>query len=190
MEERSRRIVESAIQLAEEGGFDNVRLRDVARRADVALGTLYKRFRSKESILAAVLELSVEEMEERLARRPIPGDNPAERVATFYAMVTRVFCKKGHLARAVLRAVASGTPASAVVLRFQDRTTSLVMISLRGTGAEAYSEKSLRTVASILQDVWFALLVGWMGGLHKELAIAQQMTTAAELLLRGLEKDR
>ena len=190
MEERSRRIVESAIELAEEGGFDNVRLRDVARRADVALGTLYKRFRSKESILAAVLELSVEEMEERLARRPIPGATPAERVATFYAMVTRVFCKKEHLARAVLRAVASGTPASAVVLRFQDRTTSLVLIALRGPGAERFSEKSLRTVATILQDVWFSMLVGWMGGLHKEGAIAQEIATAAELLMRGLEKDR
>lgn len=190
MEERSRRIVETAIELAEEGGFDNVRLRDVAKRAEVALGTLYKRFRSKEDMLAAVLELSVEDMEERMARRPIPGSDPTERVAVFYATVTRLFCKKPNLAKAVLRAVVSGTPASTVVLRFQDRTASLVMISLRGPGTEHYSEKSLRTVAIILQDVWFAMLVGWMGGLYKEPAIIKQMATTAELLLRGLEKDQ
>ncbi len=190
MESRARRIVESAITLAEAGGFDNVRLRDVARQADVALGTLYKRFRSKEDILAAVLELSMEDMEERMARRPIPGATPAERAAAFYGMVTRIFCKKEHLARAVLRAVASGTPTAAIVLRFQDRAASLVMIALRGPGSEHYSEKSLRTVATILQDVWFALLVGWMGGMYREPAIMKQMSTTAELLLRGLEKDK
>ena len=35
------------MELAEEGGFEAVRLRDLASHADVALGTLYKRFRSK-----------------------------------------------------------------------------------------------------------------------------------------------
>ncbi len=189
MEERARRIVDSAIALAEQGGFDNVRLRDVARKADVALGTLYKRFRSKEAILAAVLELAVEEMEERMVKRPIPGDTPFERVSSFYAMVTRHFCRKQHLARAVLRAVASGTPAAGIVLRFQDRAASLVMIALRGPGTEQYSEKQLRTVATILQDVWFALLVGWNGGLYREPAVIKQMSTTAELLLRGLEND-
>ena len=37
MEERSRRIVETAVELAEQGGFEAVRLRDVAAHAGVAL---------------------------------------------------------------------------------------------------------------------------------------------------------
>ena len=41
----------AAIELAERGGFEGVRLRDVAAHADVALGTLYRRFRSKEDLL-------------------------------------------------------------------------------------------------------------------------------------------
>ena len=47
---RMRRIVDAAVELAEQGGFEAVRLRDVAERSDVALGTLYKYFRSKEDI--------------------------------------------------------------------------------------------------------------------------------------------
>ena len=47
MEERARRILDAAIELAEQGGFEAVRLRDVAAQANVALGTLYRRFRSK-----------------------------------------------------------------------------------------------------------------------------------------------
>ncbi|MGH0031401.1 MAG: helix-turn-helix domain-containing protein [Myxococcota bacterium] len=57
MEERSRRIVGAAIELAEQGGFEAVRLRDVAAQANVALGTLYRRLRSKEDLLLAALEL-------------------------------------------------------------------------------------------------------------------------------------
>ena len=90
----------------------------------------------------------------------------------------------------MLRAIASGTPTAGIIMRFQDRAASLVMIPLRGPGSEQYSEKALRTVATILQDVWFALLVGWMGGLHKEPSVIRQMSTTAELLLRGLEKDK
>ena len=43
LEERARRIIETTIELAEQGGFEAVRLRDVAAHAGVALGTLYRR---------------------------------------------------------------------------------------------------------------------------------------------------
>ena len=66
MEERARRIVDSAVELAEEGGFEGVRLRDVASHAGVALGTLYRRFRSKEDLLIAALERETRDLERRL----------------------------------------------------------------------------------------------------------------------------
>ena len=56
MEDRTRRIIETAIELAERDGFEAVRLRDVARLAKVALGTVYRRFQSKEDILVAALD--------------------------------------------------------------------------------------------------------------------------------------
>ena len=57
LEERARRIIETTIELAEQGGFEAVRLRDVAAHARVAMGTLYRRFHSKEDLLVAALEL-------------------------------------------------------------------------------------------------------------------------------------
>ena len=70
LEERARRIIESTIELAEEGGFEAVRLRDVAARAEVAMGTLYRRFHSKEDLLVAALEQETRMMEERVRQRP------------------------------------------------------------------------------------------------------------------------
>ena len=53
--DRKDRILDVAVNLAEAGGFENVRQRDVADQAGIALGTLYKSFLSKEHILSAAL---------------------------------------------------------------------------------------------------------------------------------------
>src|SRR5262249_21697473 len=40
--QRRQRILKAAVELAAEGGYDAVQMREVALRADVALGTLYR----------------------------------------------------------------------------------------------------------------------------------------------------
>src|SRR5439155_6891995 len=84
MEEKRSRILETAIELAEKGGFENVRLRDVAAQAEVALGTLYKRFPSKESILIAALEMEAEKLEKRMSKNPSEGNDALDRVIVFF----------------------------------------------------------------------------------------------------------
>jgi len=47
-------IVRAALELLEDGEYDQIQVRDVARRADVALGTLYRYFASKEALVNEV----------------------------------------------------------------------------------------------------------------------------------------
>src|SRR5437763_4151480 len=103
MEDKRIRILETAIDLAEQGGFDAVRLRDVAAQADVALGTLYKRFRSKEDLLIGALELEAEKLDRRMAQKAVPGDSPVERAIAFFEIATRALFRKPNLGRAVIR---------------------------------------------------------------------------------------
>ena len=70
---------------SEEGGFDAVRMRDVAAHAGVALGTFYKRFRSKEDLLVAALELEVERLGKRIRQRPLRGESPQDRACRLLA---------------------------------------------------------------------------------------------------------
>ena len=189
MEERSRRIVDTAVELAEQGGFEAVRLRDVADQAGVALGTLYRRFRSKEDLLVAALEQEAEELERRVEARPPRGDTGAERVTSFFAMGTRGLCRRPNLTRAVLRAMTSGDPEIAgKVARFHDRMATLITRALRGPGAGDGSlsrppDEHERTLALVLEHVWFSCLVGWAGGLHSQTSIIDQMNTAAHLVV-------
>src|SRR2546426_9849486 len=102
MKDRRDKILDVAVALAEEGGFDNVRQRDVAAHAGVALGTLYKRFRSKEDILVAALDRETENLERRMEAKPAVGATPLDRAVALFQIATRGMCKKPKYARAVL----------------------------------------------------------------------------------------
>src|SRR6476620_3288606 len=80
-EARKRRILEAAVRLARQGGYDAVQMRDVAAGAEVALGTLYRHYTSKDQLLLAVQLDQTETLRRRLERHPPPGDTAAERVA-------------------------------------------------------------------------------------------------------------
>jgi AcrR family transcriptional regulator len=185
MEERARRIVETAVELAEKGGFEAVRLRDVAACAGVALGTLYRHFRSKEDLLAAALSEQVSQLEAYMATHPAKGDTPIERITSFFKTATAGICRRPMLAQAILRASASCQPELAEkVARFHGRMMSMIARALRGSDNDRNGDDSrLEHVGSVLEQVWFAALVGWGGGLHDQAAVIEQVRTAATLII-------
>ncbi len=188
MEERARRIVESAVELAEKGGFEAVRLRDVASHAGVALGTLYRRFRSKEDLLLAALEQEIADIQARVAKAPPTGETPLERVAAFFKLTTRALCRRPNLARALIRSVATGVPGlTQKVTAFHTVMEELITAALRGAPAAETDSitEGERALAFVLQQVWFASLIGWSGGLHGEAETVAQTRAAALLLLRN-----
>ena len=191
MDQRARRIVEIAVDLAEQDGFAAVRMRDVAAQAGVALGTLYRRFRSKEEILIAALEIEADALAQILREHPVPGDTPRARLRHFFSVATRGLCAKPNLARALLRAIASGEHGvTEKVAAYHAIITRLITATIRGRLLDDRSEgptEDERTVAFLLQHIWFATLVGWAGGLHDTEQVIEQVMAGADLLLEGLE---
>ena len=191
------RIFDVAIQLAEEGGYDNVRQRDVAARAGVALGTLYKRFRSKEDILSAALERETAKLERKIEKLPVKGDSVEERLVSFYSVLTRALCRRPHFARAVLRAMASGQPEVARhVVAYQGRMTGLIIASMRGENRLSFGDAAKspptekeQTLALLLQQNWFASLIGWSAGLHAQSDVIEHVRMALRLYLKGFEAE-
>lgn len=180
-----------AINLAMEGGFDNVRQRDVAAAAGVALGTLYKAFRSKEDILVAAVARQAETLEQRFVPNSIQGDTPTERVGNLFEFMTRAMCRKPHYARSVIKAMASGEPeVTANLASYRGHITKMVIASLRGSDGDenddAPSEAELKC-STYLQDIWFAVLVGWAAGLQNQPQAIQHMRDATDALLNGIK---
>lgn len=193
--DRADAILDAALELAAQGGFEHVRQREVAARANVALGTLYKRFRSKEDLLAAAMAREAERLEKRLEKRPAPGTTVPARIASFFATATRHLCKEPRVARAMIRAMASGVPEIAAnVTRYQGRMTGLVIAAMRGRGtlgfvdaADAPPTEQEMTYAFMLLQLWFACLVGWSAGLLSLPSVDDQMARAAHVLAKGLD---
>ena len=198
MKARRNKILDVAVDLAEEGGFDNVRQRDVAAHAGVALGTLYKSFRSKEDLLSAALEREAEHLERRMEDNPAKGDTPLERVLNVFQLMTKALTKKPNYARAVMRAMASGVPeVAANVAGYQGRVNGMLIAAMRGVGRLGYTELTTNppteqesTLSFLLQQLWFASLVGWTAGLFDQAAIIEQLRVAGDLLSRGLASGK
>jgi AcrR family transcriptional regulator len=141
--DRSAAIVEAALSLAIEGGFENVRQRDVAARAGVTLRTLYRKFPSKDELLAVGLLRTADELDRRLAQRPIRGRSAAERLTRLFGVMTGVLLDNPNLGRAVLRVFAVADAAPGPATAYQGRITLLVLNALRGPRAQGEPEKSV-----------------------------------------------
>lgn len=190
-----RRVLAAALELAARGGFEAVRQREVAERACVALGTLYKRFPSKDELLIGVLEVESQKLANRLEREQFPGKTPLERVTRYFEIATHYVVRKPRLGRAILRAVASGDKVSARVMAYQAQQLRHAVDALTGTpgaepGNELLAESDALVVAPILLQVWFAALVGWSGELFDKASVVSQVREAAHLVLLGLACSR
>ena len=194
---RHRRIVDAVIELAEKGRFRGVRLRDVAEVSEVALGTLYKYFHSKEDILLFALTEELEKLETAMATHPVDGKSALARLTRFFERATRGMTYRPQFARAMLRAMASGdAQVSSKVAGFHSRMTRLIVAAVRGKPVDlsreltsATSTERERQVAFILQNVWFAALIGWAGGLHPTRDIVAPVRTAAALMHTKSSED-
>ena len=70
---RRQRVVDAAMALGLDGGYEAVQMRDVAARADVAMGTVYRYFTSKDHLLAAALVHWVEQLDTPAGPAAGPG---------------------------------------------------------------------------------------------------------------------
>jgi AcrR family transcriptional regulator len=178
--ERRRRVLDAALILAAEGGFDAVQMRDVANEADVALGTVYRYFASKERLLLEANVEGVDDLDRRLRDVPPEGDTPAERVIDVLQRANRSLQRHPEATAAMVRAIGSArTEEADAVERVRESMTRII------TGAMHAGEPSERdlAVARVLQQVWLASLVGWVGGVDGAERVGDDLVTATRLLL-------
>jgi len=179
--ERRKRILDATLALASKGGYDAVQMRAVAERADVALGTLYRYFPSKIHLLVGALTEEFEQMQEKLDRKPIPGDTPTDRMMYVLARVTRTMQRDPMLTDAMTRAFMFADPSAATEVN----TVAWQMVRMF-TKALHDGEPSAEDVAiaRVIGDVWLSNLVAWVTRRASADDVSARLELAARLLLR------
>ena len=177
---RRRRVLDAALRLAEQGGFDAVQMRDVATEANVALGTVYRYFTSKERLLLEAMVEQIETLAGRVESRPPIGATPAARVLDVLTRANASLQRHPEVTAAMVRAFGAAAPEEAdVVRRVSDSMTAII------TGAMHDTVPTPRDLAAarVLMQVWLSSLVGWVGGVDDAPRVVADLSVAARLLL-------
>ncbi|MBX7069313.1 MAG: TetR family transcriptional regulator [Microthrixaceae bacterium] len=181
-QDRHERMLDVTARLAAEGGYDAVQMRAVAVEADVALGTLYRYFPSKEHLLVSAMLRQIESLSDRLLVRPAAGTDAVGRVVDVLRRANSALQRQQQFTVAVVRALAAGDETVAPVVReVRDLMAGIVLAAI---GTDDPTERE-QLVTEILQEVWLSSLVAWISGVEPSTSVGRKLEAAATLLLEG-----
>jgi AcrR family transcriptional regulator len=176
---RRQRVIDAAMALGLDGGYDAVQMRDVAAQADVAMGTVYRYFTSKDHLLAAALVYWVEQLAVRIEQHPPTGALPADRVLEVLDRALRAMGRQPRLVAAVFTSLSSPDPAA---VGCQQQITLLMEGIIAGAmGEPVLPDMSER--ARMIGHVWYSALVGWINGWSTMARVYDELAVSVRLLL-------
>jgi AcrR family transcriptional regulator len=180
---RRRRVLDAALRLAADGGFDAVQMRDVAAAADVALGTVYRYFSSKERLLLEAMVEQQDDLRRYLDVHPPTEQTPAARVGAVLRRANRSLRQHPDVTAAMVRSIGSANPENAdIVRRVTEIMTATITHAIHAPETRAATERELRT-ARILMQVWLSSLNGWVCGVDGPDRVDEDLDAATALLL-------
>jgi len=177
---RRDRVVRAALELGARGGYDAVQMRDVSTTADVALGTIYRYFSSKDHLLAAALVTWTGDLETQVARRPPAGQSVADRVANVLQRATRAMEREPKLTAALITAISSPDPGAASC---QDEVRAAMGRVLIRALPDDFDDTIQAQVIRVLNFVWYGALLGWVNGWEGTDNVSREINDATHLLL-------
>ena len=176
---RRERMIAAAVELATAGGYDAVQMRDVAARAEVALGTLYRHYPSKDHLLLAALTEQAEGLRDRIAQLPPDGLDAAARTSDVLRRASRALARRPQLTAALVTALTAPEPDTLEAKHGVETVLHAII-----TGAvDGTTLSDTDGVVRTLGYVWLAVLSAWVGGSLDEHEMADDLETAARLLL-------
>lgn len=180
--QRRERVLRAAIELAAEGGYDGVQMRAVAERADVALGTVYHYFSSKDHLLAESLNEWLATFGRSIALAPVAGDTTIDRVLD---LLGRTIDQMGTH-RKVTAALISGFVAEGEEVAACQETLHETFSKIMATAFDRdFPEGDRDRIIRSLEHVWFSALIGWKNDWLTYERASGDLEDAARMLLAG-----
>jgi AcrR family transcriptional regulator len=175
------RILDSAISLMTERGYDAVKVEDIAARADVANATFFLHFPTKASLLAAFNEQVSLKIAERLEGFQLGA---VEKLELLRAVVLDEWRRHGALLRKIV-ADAAGEDSAALLASSESLAALVAEIVRDGQQADELSrEFSAEVVATTLVSAWRASTLQW-AATGDAAAARRANREALDLILKG-----
>src|ERR671917_1178088 len=182
------RILEAALELFAEKGYEATTMRDVAREAGASVGLAYRYFASKEEF-ALALYLGLAEESEEWARDELIGGTVAERFeAAMLAKLNQVSPHRGPLAALLTRALDPSSPISALgegTAAVREKMGGVFLEVVRGA-SDAPGETQARELGVVLYALHLAILLYWFHDRTPEARATRELVGSARETLRYL----
>jgi AcrR family transcriptional regulator len=157
------RIVESAVELFENQGYEATTVAEIVRRSDIAYGTFFNHFPSKLHLLREVADHSMRDLFENVEEvRKQPGDFAARLVLLFERSAERTLAKGPQMRDLIGAMMALAFPATA---GNDDRRIRQAFGRLLEDGAdrgELRDDVDRETLLEVVVGAWYSLFFSWV----------------------------
>jgi len=177
--DRRDRIIDAGLALLGERDYDRIQVKDVAEEANVALGTLYRYFSSKEHLFAEVLVRWVGSLRTNISRNPLRGTTDTQRLTQVMNRSLRAFQRQPSLARLVATLETSADPfATGILARLAQTTNDIYLEAIHGVDRD-----TAHRIVSVVDAVLASGLRSWVAGRTSITAVSDDLADAISLLL-------
>jgi AcrR family transcriptional regulator len=161
-EKRRQEIYQAALQLFVEHGYEKVTVADITRAADVAKGTFFNYFPSKEHLLLEYRRSLFDFI--HAYGETLQGDSARELFQKYFRKLARRIRSEGDAYGMLLQEVVARPHLVALDAERQDRYLVLAQRFLRvgQTAGEVPDGVDLKLLAETIRDVWNGTSIGWV----------------------------
>jgi AcrR family transcriptional regulator len=183
-EETRQRLLEAGWKLFREHGYDDTTVAEIAEAADVAKGTLFNYFPTKESLLDQIGLWRIDLLGDRLLEVQDVPDSALSRIRLMMRAMTHEFTTDPSLARHMFLARVGAPTHRERAHRFGSLMHDLV-VQGQASG-EIRDDVDAHLIARLLMTCWFHHLSRWFheNGDHPE---ETKLMHVVDALMEGME---
>ncbi|WP_214102669.1 TetR family transcriptional regulator [Acrocarpospora catenulata] len=182
---RADRVIETARQLATEGGYEAVQMREVAKRARVALATLYRYYPSKDDLIRAFVDAQVRLLRADVVARPPQDANPGARAAAVFIRAFHAMTRDRGFAQAAMCIYHTpqplGTQARPIEEGHRASFIDIAAYAAWGSGHQPTDDEYLALY--LLESLLNSSVISWLNGHMTPDYVERRLWFAAARLL-------
>ncbi len=184
IEGKRRQIVEGAVRVFRKKGYHKATVREIAREADVGLGTIYDYFASKDDILRLFFENYEASFFDKMHRCTTGHEEPAVRLElTYRAVVEAIMELEDQVLLAYTQAGSVNRTQLKSILRKESKIVSHFQQILQDMGISA--AESLMVANFLVFSAMFGVLRRWnLTGFNRAQIVEYLVRTQIDPLLK------
>jgi AcrR family transcriptional regulator len=179
------KLIDAAIGLAAESGYDAVGVREVAARAGVSPATAYQHVGSKDQLLIEALLMLGQRSTESVKKRAPTGSGPADRLSDVFRRIMKQAARKPLLYQAMYRAYVASAPALTEadgLVGFGPERAAWIGHTLRAGDLGGHDDAAIESASRILSCLFLGAMVGVAAGRDVDEVVAILDEAAHRLL--------